>query len=1334
MHVLLISLFLACFPEIKSSEEQRFQKNPNEDFDGDGFTENEGDCDDQNTSVKPNEEEVCDGFDNDCNGVVDDNPIDIEIYYKDEDGDGFGIEGDSILSCPADKPIGYIEAKERNGVVVFDCNDAVADGDELNGLAFHPDAVEVCDELDNDCDGYIDEEIDTAPIWYLDNDNDAFGDINQTLRSCPVNGDNAPSGYVMNSADCDDSNGEVFPNSDERCNDIDDNCNGVVDEASAVDAPLWYADADTDGFGTVLNVVPSCIQPVIELSDGSVVTYVLDNTDCNDSDIQVSPVGIELCDSLDNDCDGFVDEGSGLSAPEDAATFFADGDGDGYGADVLSIVQCTAPTGFVSNADDCDDFSGAVFPNATESCNGIDDDCDGDVDESGSMGETLYFADQDGDGFGVSSQFQSACTTPIGYAIDIGDCDDSDNQIYPTSVETCDGIDNNCDGLIDDADPIVVFGTENIWYLDGDSDGFGVPGNSMQSCVEPQGYVDNFSDCNDSKSFQYPGADERCNNQDDDCNGVIDDNPINQMEWYTDADGDGHGTLLDLGSVSTSYPNGYDLLACPAFDPSTGLPGPQPGYSANRTDCNDADAFISPTANELCSLNIDENCDGNPIVGASNFNTYVVDFDMDGYGNSSTLPNGELIYSFESCVKPLGYIPYQAGDSLDCNDSDIDVHPNGTTEHTHQLPGGGGTVTHTLVERINGKVDLCENDWNGDLTPPEDEWDADGDGYVEGVIDSQFLYNSDGTVNGWEGSQTIYGGEDCDDTDPFAYPLAEEICNGAFEDCFAGDYVLGGSPGFETDNDGDGYVECSGYDALTWEASPVTGGDDCNDSIADLFPRLHPDTQLLSCFADYDGDGYPDRNWDFCDSNMSIDDAEINIAGSDGKLGWSVAYAGDVDGDGLDDILASAITNSSSVFFGGAVYLFLGSTLSTNSSLDVSLADYTFYGAESSTYLGRTLSTAGDVDGDGLDDILFSSKESNEYAGVVYLFLGSSLGTPGVMDINTADFIFEGEVGGDTFVGDRLGSSLATAGDVDGDGLDDILLGASFADVNALNNAGKTYLILGSSLDIPGLFDISTADIIFEGNTSNENSGSSISSAGDIDGDGLDDIMIGAPTYGSSAGRIYVNLSAGLDFTGPFNLGGSEYIFVGNRMNWSSGASVLSVGDVNGGGVPDLAMSAPNHDINSEGTAGQNKGRVFLFWGETLPSPGTILLSTADVQFVGDQRWEYFGEGLSAPGDLDGDGLSDLLMGTYSTTINGDSDSGRQVVFFGANLPTSGEVLRSEADVEIVGYNSDHFGYGMASNGDINGDGLSDIFIGAPYNDDNGNNSGTIAAFLACEQ
>ena len=113
----------------------------------------------------------------------------------------------------------------------------------------------------------------------------------------------------------------AFPNADERCNEVDDNCNGVVDEATATDAPLWYADADADGFGSVLNVVPSCTQPIIESSDGTSVTYVSDNTDCNDSDALVSPAGTEACDAIDNDCDGFVDEGSGPDAPEDSPTF-----------------------------------------------------------------------------------------------------------------------------------------------------------------------------------------------------------------------------------------------------------------------------------------------------------------------------------------------------------------------------------------------------------------------------------------------------------------------------------------------------------------------------------------------------------------------------------------------------------------------------------------------------------------------------------------------------------------------------------------------------------------------------------------------------------------------------------------------------------------------------------------------------------------------------------------------------------------------------------------------------------------------------------------------------
>ena len=120
---LVLLLQLACFPGIKESEEERFIENPSDDFDGDDYTEDQGDCDDQNPNVSPIGIEVCDGFDNDCNGVVDDNPSDIVTYYADADGDGFGIESDTELACPADKPDGYIEEKVRNGQVVFDCDD-----------------------------------------------------------------------------------------------------------------------------------------------------------------------------------------------------------------------------------------------------------------------------------------------------------------------------------------------------------------------------------------------------------------------------------------------------------------------------------------------------------------------------------------------------------------------------------------------------------------------------------------------------------------------------------------------------------------------------------------------------------------------------------------------------------------------------------------------------------------------------------------------------------------------------------------------------------------------------------------------------------------------------------------------------------------------------------------------------------------------------------------------------------------------------------------------------------------------------------------------------------
>ena len=259
----------------------------------------------------------------------------------------------------------------------------------------------------------MDEEIDTAPTWYLDNDNDGYGDIEQTLKS--LSGQRwITSRVCRKQADCDDSNGQAFPNADELCNEIDDNCNGVVDEATATGAFVVYADADADGFGSVLNVVPSCTQPIIESSDGSSVIYVVDNTDCNDSDALVSPNGMKRVMPLIMTAMGLLDEGSGPDAPEDSPTFYADNDGDGYGVDGQSIIQCDAPTGFVGNADDCDDFSATVNPGTTETCNEVDDNCDGTIDESGSIGEAVFFLDADGDGYGIMSQFNLPARFPVG--------------------------------------------------------------------------------------------------------------------------------------------------------------------------------------------------------------------------------------------------------------------------------------------------------------------------------------------------------------------------------------------------------------------------------------------------------------------------------------------------------------------------------------------------------------------------------------------------------------------------------------------------------------------------------------------------------------------------------------------------------------------------------------------------------------------------------------------------------------------------------------------------------------------------------------------------------
>ena len=342
-----------------------------DDSDGDGWTTCDDDCDDNNADVYPDADEICNGEDEDCDGDVDED--------FDNDNDGF-VDGDNDDCVDA-----YAEAN-------LDCDDS---DEETN-----PEAYDVCDGDDNDCDGEIDENSDM--------DGDGY-------TSC---GDDGVAG--TSDDDCMDSNPEIYPEAVEECDNTDNDCDGDIDE-----------DFDQDGDGHI-----EC------------------HTDCDDHDANTYVGAPELCDGVDNDCDGMIDEGF-------------DTDGDGFVAGPNG--ECDA---YLAPEDqDCDDGDAAVYPGAPEQCNGIDDDCDGTVDED---------EDADGDGY-------FTCQEPE-------DCDDTDANVFPGATEACNGYDDNCDGVVDE--------------------GFDADGDGYTTCN---------GDCDDGDAAVNPGMTEVAGNGiDDDCDGTVD--------------------------------------------------------------------------------------------------------------------------------------------------------------------------------------------------------------------------------------------------------------------------------------------------------------------------------------------------------------------------------------------------------------------------------------------------------------------------------------------------------------------------------------------------------------------------------------------------------------------------------------------------------------------------------------------------------------------------------------------------------------------------------------------------------------------------------------------
>ncbi len=352
-----------------------------------GYVLNDDDCDDSDRQIFPGADEICNSLDDNCNGDTDENPTDGSTFYEDKDGDGYGNADSATITCS--QPSGFV-------TVAGDC-------DDLNNMV-RPDAYEYCNELDDDCDGLVDEDV--MLTWYLDQDGDGWGIETDTTEACLQ-----PSGYAFLAGDCDDEDPAYNPTADESdCSDPNDyNCDGSV----------GWEDADADGY-------PAC-------------------EDCNDNNDLIFPGASEFCNLSDDDCDGVVDEADA----DDAATWFMDADGDGHGDETLEQISCYQPDGYVSDASDCNDADASIYPGAPEYCDNIYNDCDAELDE-GALDADTWYNDFDGDGYGDAGVATAACDTPVGYVSDASDCDDTDETVHPGSDDYCNGVDDDCDGAVDE--------------------------------------------------------------------------------------------------------------------------------------------------------------------------------------------------------------------------------------------------------------------------------------------------------------------------------------------------------------------------------------------------------------------------------------------------------------------------------------------------------------------------------------------------------------------------------------------------------------------------------------------------------------------------------------------------------------------------------------------------------------------------------------------------------------------------------------------------------------------------------------------------------------------
>ena len=1032
-----------------------------------------------------------------------------------------------------------------------------------------------------------------------------------------------------------------------------------------------FSDADGDGHGagTAVSACPG------------LAGWSTTGDDCDDDDAAAFPGSAEVpYDGVDQDCDGEdrcdddldgsnaiscggddCDDTDGSVGPDTVEQWYdgVDGDcaGDGdYDQDGDGVDSER------HGGDDCDDEDPGVQPSADDTpYDGVDSDCDGANDY-----------DQDGDGY-VSDEYAALAGLPG------GDCDDANAAVSAGAAEVCDGADNNCDGGVDegfdmdgdlvkvcdgdcdDTDGSVQPGATDVWY-----DGRDV------NCDEANDYDqdgDAWVPLEWEAEAGLPGGD--C----DDTDPAV--NPEAAEEWYDDLDANCDG-LSDFDQDADGYES--DDFA-----------------SGSADDCNDTDPVIHPDGLETPYDGIDQDCDGADLV------------DVDGDGHEAATVGGDDCDDNAASTHPGASDGWYDGVDANCDGAD-----------DYDRDGDGYSSDDYAV----GSADDCDDNsagaHPGAAETPYDEIDQDCDG-----VD---LVDVDG--DGHDGE--VAGGDDCEDTDAGTYPgAADAWYDGTDADCDRDSDYDQDADGYESDayasgsaddcNDTDPVIhpdgletpydgidqDCDGADLVDVDSdghdAESVGGDDCDDNLASTQPGAADawyDGVDANCDGaddyDRDGDGYTSDAFasgsaddcDDVDSTVHPAATDAWYDGEDTNCDGASDYDQDADGydteaytfgtaDDCDDTDASTNPGEPDVLDGADQDC--SATADDPAAGDVAVSS--IYGGTNDAAGSGGVLLVDDLDGDGEDELVAASGAVDADSGAVWLFGPTELSA-----VNTVGDAWLTLTGG---TGDEVGGSIVAGLDWNADG--QLEVGAAAP--------GRSVVYLTEPASTSGTRGASAVAWATLSGTAGTSFGEAVA-YGDLDGDGIDDLCVGAPAASSGKGTVYVFL--GDSSAASKTAAAADYSVPGADSGDAIGSVLASGGDPSGDGIEDLAVGVPDDDENGR----PGSGSVFLVVGSAvLTNPLSLSIETlASWTMTGSATSQAVGTAVSF-GDVASTTYADILVGATGYSWSGGT--GGMGIFYGG---VSGAESFSAADrlVQAAGA-----GTAVAGGDDLDGDGTADLLLGA---------------------